>query len=107
VLEVPLEEMVVRLQDVELGQAELTLELERGAEPLRSVVRGPDVVDRPHLDQRVEGAQGLLQEGGRVIEVRVVEVDDDRLRAAMVAPVGVRGIDEVTAGAGVRVQDSA
>ena len=71
----------MRLQDRELRQAELALELQRGGEPLRRVVRSADVVNRARLDELVEGAQRLLQRRLFVIEVRVVEIDAIGLQA--------------------------
>jgi hypothetical protein len=76
-----LDDVVVRLQDREVGEAVLALELECGGEPLRRVVGGADVADRARLDERVESAQRLLQRRLFVVEVRVVEVDAVGLQA--------------------------
>ena len=74
-LEVPLDEVVVRLEHGELGQPELALQLKRRGEPLRRVVGRRDVPDHALLDERVEGAQRLLQRRVGVVPVRVIQID--------------------------------
>jgi hypothetical protein len=74
-LVVPLDQVVVRLKHGELGQPELALQFERRGEPLRRVVGGRDVPDHALFDERVEGAQRLLERRLGVVPVPVIQVD--------------------------------
>ncbi len=71
----PVDEVVVRLERHESGEARALRDGQRLGEPRLGVVGGRDVADLSFAHESVERAQRLLERRRGVVGVRVVEVD--------------------------------